>query len=651
MSKIKIKRNDEFRVLLTELLPYEVPMLFSNEGFYTLARSGDHKPFFDKVRAAQKTRKYTIPFNYEVRKTPEDTRTLSVIHPVNQLEFIDFYKKYDSLMIHLCAKSPFSLRHISKVAKFCYSPDLVFQEDEHKNNDVEVEPEVLDQETRLFKSYFTYAPIDLIYKFYERHEYQRLEQRYRYLMEFDVSKCFYNIYTHTISWAVKGKESAKKNLNKTSFEDAFDKLMQRSNYNETNGIVVGPEISRIFAEIILQEIDVNVLRKLSVDDNKEFGKDYQIRRYVDDFFVFSNDEDLLNRILKAYKKELEKYKLYINTSKTQISRKVPFITNIAVGKREVSNALDDLFNKLVEIETVKQASGETKRTPVDITRISNPRNVAQGFINDFKCIVKRNDLTYASLNKDVIRRIKQILVTVLRKEAALKRKDAMEGFLSVLIETAFYVYSFNITASTTFKISQIVVLICKYLDGKDDGLKHSILSKLAKEIEFSMEVFKGALKPNETNIETLNLLIASKKLGSSYTFSEKKIRELFGLANPKDFSRLNYFQIITFLYYFGDAVDFKSLRLEIERTVIEKFQTEVDPFSKAEFMMLFFDFVACPFVSLDSKKKVVGASSYAKNNVNDAIAKILAQKSWFMSWDIDIDLEGILKKKEWSNSY
>ena len=34
--------------------------------------------------------------------------------------------------------------------------------------------------------------------------------------------------------------------------------MQNLNYGETNGIVIGPEFSRIFAELILQEIDKSV---------------------------------------------------------------------------------------------------------------------------------------------------------------------------------------------------------------------------------------------------------------------------------------------------------------------------------------------------------------------------------------------------------
>ena len=149
-----------------------------------------------KIKNIKQTGDYGIPFNYDVKKsTLGGSRTLSIIHPVYQLPFVTLYEKYDALMIYLSSKSPFSLRKISKVAKYCFSPELVFEEESFKNNEVEVEPIKLDRETQFIKSYFTYKPIDLIYKFYDRYEYQRLEQRFNLLLEFDISKCFYNIYT------------------------------------------------------------------------------------------------------------------------------------------------------------------------------------------------------------------------------------------------------------------------------------------------------------------------------------------------------------------------------------------------------------------------------------------------------------------------
>jgi hypothetical protein len=52
--------------------------------------------------------------------------------------------------------------------------------------------------------------------------------------------------------------------------------MQEANWGETNGILIGPEVSRIFAEAIMQSIDVDVQRNLGSVAGR-----VAIRRYVE----------------------------------------------------------------------------------------------------------------------------------------------------------------------------------------------------------------------------------------------------------------------------------------------------------------------------------------------------------------------------------
>lgn len=650
MSKIKIQKDDKDRVLLTELLPYETPMLFSNEGFYNIVKKNLHTKFFKRLKSIKHLKEFGIPFNYEIRKSENDSRTLSIIHPLNQFDFIDFYKKYDSVILHLCSRSPFSLRKITRVAKFCYSPELIFPEDELKDGELEVEPDILDRETMLVKSYFTYHPVDLIYKFYDRNDYIRLEQKFNKVLEFDLSKCFYNIYTHSVTWAVKEKEFAKRNIRTISFENSFDKLMQLANYNETNGIVVGPEISRIFAEIILQQIDVNVLNKLEKEPfNLKFGIDYEVRRYVDDYFLFSNEEKHLDTILTVFRREIEAYKLYINKSKTQ-KRKTPFISDIAVAKREIQSLCEALTKEITMVE-ILDSKKMTKLQP-----IRNFSSITQNFIKDFQCIVKRNQLGFDSVNKDVIRHIKKTLISVIKEKNEDFEKSQIENFLLIILDISFYCYSLNINSSTTFKIAQIIVLTSKYLEKRNEkDLKHTVFSKISKNADFAMSIFLKKSNETDTNIETLNLLIALRKLDEDYLLSEKKIYDLFKLDSEKSIQKLNYFQIVTLLYYIQDTTKYVNFKKKIEDAVCKKFFHDKDPFSKAEFTLLFFDFICCPFVSLESKRKLMRTAKWKNSNivaeVDADIFEIQNQKQWFMSWDSDIDLEGILKKKEWSTSY
>ncbi|MBK9741938.1 MAG: RNA-directed DNA polymerase [Saprospiraceae bacterium] len=226
------------------------------------------------------------------------------------------------------------MRAPNSVAKYFYQSDPAIEEDTTINDDVEV-AEINRIDSKVLKSYPTYKPIDLIYKFFEKLSYRRLEQRFHHRFEFDIAKCFYNIYTHSITWAIKGKEYAKQNHKHTSFETQFDNIVQLSNYNETNGIIVGPEFSRIFAEVILQAIDLQVHTKLE-EQGFKYKVDYNIKRYVDDYFVFTNDLKLGEIIQKLFKDNLEEYKLYINERKS-IVRERPFMTNIGVGKIELKD--------------------------------------------------------------------------------------------------------------------------------------------------------------------------------------------------------------------------------------------------------------------------------------------------------------------------
>src|SRR5699024_6634811 len=183
-----------------------------------------------------------------------------------------------------------------------------------------------------------------IFKFYESYEYQRAEKRFGSLLTFDVSRCFDSIYTHTLPWALNNKKIIKDNINRIGklFGNQFDVIMQKMNYNETNGIVIGPEFSRIFAELILQRIDKNIEKELKGLGFK-YKVDYDIYRYVDDFFVFFKKETDKNEIFKVCQKHLQKYNLFLNEKKTDTFSK-PIITNISVAKEEL--------RKLIEISTI-----------------------------------------------------------------------------------------------------------------------------------------------------------------------------------------------------------------------------------------------------------------------------------------------------------
>lgn len=137
----------------------------------------------------------------------------------------------------------------------------------------------------------------------------------KYILTLDISKCYENIYTHSIAWALLGKTEAKrqfslsKDKRSTDYKigDELDEKVRQLNNDETKGIPTGPITSRLISELILAEID-NILKKENLKYN----------RYVDDYrFYFLTKEEAIKFIPK-FQRILHDYKLSINQNKTKI---------------------------------------------------------------------------------------------------------------------------------------------------------------------------------------------------------------------------------------------------------------------------------------------------------------------------------------------
>lgn len=151
-----------------------------------------------------------------------------------------------------------------------------------------------------------------------------LNSKYAYFIKTDYKACFDSIYTHTYTWLI-GKDSidTKEFDNNSNIYSTIDRVLQNINARRSNGIVVGPEFSRMIAELMLQFIDVGVNSRL-LNSGVICGQDYNVYRYVDDIFIFAKTEELANLIVEMYSELARKYLLRLNESKLYRS-KVPFV--------------------------------------------------------------------------------------------------------------------------------------------------------------------------------------------------------------------------------------------------------------------------------------------------------------------------------------
>lgn len=549
MSK-NISLNNIYRVLLTEVLPYELPLMLDNEGFYINMQDEELKNLFNETFQG-KLKEWTIPFDYSVRKYGGDkSRKLSLMHPFTQLQCAEFYKSHDYYMLSLCSNSPFSIRHISECAKCIFKADEIetIEELEQQNR-----VEVLDDEIeKRYRSYFSYKRYDMMYKFFTSGDYLRLEQKYTHLMKMDIANCFYHIYTHTITWAVKGKEQAKSQIGKSTFENNFDTLMQHANYNETNGIIVGPEISRIFAEIIFQRIDINVLNRLKQEPFLlRLGRDYEVRRYVDDHYIYANSEEKLRSILDIYKEELQFYKFYINESKLEFLER-PFVSNVSIAKQEIK----ELISGISEHRLVKDENSKYKHT------VKNEMKSFSSTINNFRSITYRYNLKYGVLNRYFLTLLVSQLCRESKKESAI---GATAKLLLMYIEIAFYVFSLDMNVSASIKLCRILNELHKWAEKCiDKTILPEIENRIYREVKRCLDIYEVNRKNNETNLEVLNLILCLSRIMKT-PISRAQLVRLFNITEGciTEYKHQNYFQICTLLYIIGKDTDYKDIRVEI----------------------------------------------------------------------------------------
>lgn len=179
-----------------------------------------------------------------------------------------------------------------------------------------------------------------------------------------------------------------------------------------------------------------------------------------------------------------------------------------------------------------------------------------------------------------------------------------------------------------------------------------IYSKITQDID-NIFIDNQRKNKNKINVEILNILIALKKLGDNYLLTEKRILNLFNLDKEENYNGLNYFQVITILYYIENDDRYSEIKINIEKAIINKYDKDEDTFAKSELVLLFFDIICCPFISERTKRDLIKLTNFCKTGerIDDKIKEISIAKKWFVDWDTDIDLERILKKKEWGSSY
>lgn len=158
-KKIKLSYSKE-RVLFSDVLPYECPIIFSNRYLYRfLAKylwTGEEQKIdnvtwnvlkqskrldqkdanafaallfgcYEKGKRIgplqHKPNDLFYPYQFNIAHKANKARTLSIIHPYNQWQVVEFYEQYKYSILYLCNLSSYSIRKPHKIAQYFYYRD------------------------------------------------------------------------------------------------------------------------------------------------------------------------------------------------------------------------------------------------------------------------------------------------------------------------------------------------------------------------------------------------------------------------------------------------------------------------------------------------------------------------------------------------
>lgn len=646
----KVRKYDYLRILITETLPSETPLVFSNDGFYRncMERQKSNNPVFNLVfdkliKGDEEFSKYTIPYFYKVRKNSLEFRKLALLHPLAQWHIKEFYIKYDKLICYFCSKSHFSIRAPYKVAGTYFIKSSIENINQYKKSSVH------NQKTDILakhsSSYFTYKGYDKLYRFYNSMDFINLEKKFNVLWTMDVSKCFDSIYTHSMSWAIKDKSFTKQYVTSSStFGQSFDSLMQKSNHNETNGIVIGPEVSRIFAEIIFQEIDLNTCNMLK--NQKLDYKDYQIRRYVDDIYIFTKDDNIAKKIYEVYVENLNKFNLNVNSSKNNHLCR-PFFTKKSRIVREINITTDEFLEKIL-----KKSDDNSSFIPVK--NIYHQEKLFRSFIDSTKSICSFNDVSYDEVASYVIavffERIKKLIninsdITELRKQ--------YRDIVIIFVEILYFFYSVSPSVNSSYKLGYAIILLSRFSSKYLGHYEHTVKQRI---FELSITFFSNnaadtSCIENFTFLEVINIFLAVSDLGNDYLLPEKIIKNIFGEDKVS-----SYFDLVSCLFYIKDIEEYNQLRGAVIKKIDDKLIDFSDIQKNTEKACLFLDAISCPYIKKAKKIKWLRYFYRDMQNTFPAKKKIdeflqnAVDNYWFVNWS-EIDLLNMLERKQLRPSY
>ena len=640
MNMNNIERN-QLDYILTDVLPSELSEQFSYRYFYEylITKSTEINKIISLVKKKKNdnTEKMfdgcgnwrTIPLSYTIMKQLRSKRSISLLQPLGALQLFLFVTAYQKEILTLLQqKSVFSLRYHKQ------NNDLYY-----KNKNKSVTSYFIDMTEKTGKEiieqtgmYFDVGPYKSIANFTSSEEWLLLNSKYKYFIKTDFKACFDSIYTHTFKWIIAKDVNDAKNFKNSNIYTTIDRILMNVNALTSNGIVVGPEFSRMVAELLLQNIDCEVCSKL-LEKGVVVNENYNVYRFVDDVFIFADSEELATDIVDLYSHIARKFLLDLNEKK-EFRKKVPFVletwlndTNLFTNRvvALLFNSNSDINVRVNQFQQEHTADDE-KTHLLKSKRLSTSKRTIMNQANELICKYEDNSKTIVAY----------FLGTILNKVGRNKDKyrifesDVSERTVFEFMELVIYVYSFFPNFSNTQKLLSIISYI------KDEFKIYDYNDELQRLFEKYRFIFE---KADLNDVVNLILFCRQAKIEIPHLQEEKIVKCLYEKDDPVLWATYLLYSDYSQKYY-------REIRDLIGRLLIERLDSIVNKnsiYTYREFWWVLV-FNKSPHITEEEQTKINEIinelkNSDAENDPGIILGKIFidflkTSTKQFFEWDI-----------------
>jgi len=188
---------------------------------------------------------------------------------------------------------------------------------------------------------------------YKRNDEPELRSRasvgMRHVLKTDLVRYYPSIYTHSIPWAIHGKDAARNDPHNVLFGNRIDTCIRELQDKQTGGIPIGPDVSFLIGEIIAATMDRELATRLAPITLKG-------TRFIDDYHLYFSKRGEAEKGLAALHQVARMFELEINDTKTEVCD-VPEVfepkwkgdlRNIAIDSDDAGRSIYILFDRAAE---------------------------------------------------------------------------------------------------------------------------------------------------------------------------------------------------------------------------------------------------------------------------------------------------------------